>query len=212
MKNIPDLPDTISIFPLAGALLLPRARLPLHLFEPRYLAMFDDCLKTPERLIGMIQPRETARGGNVLSSIGCAGRITSFSEAEDGRYMITLTGVSRFRLRDEVQGFTPYRRAGVDWDSFARDLGTEEQDRSFDRAGFLDLLARYFKSTGMDGDWSGIKGADAEMLINSLSMLLPFSPADKQALLEAPSLITRRETLAALMEYALAKGDDETMQ
>lgn len=212
MKNIPDLPETISIFPLAGALLLPRARLPLHLFEPRYLAMFDDCLKTPERLIGMIQPRETARGGNVLSSIGCAGRITSFSETEDGRYMITLTGVSRFRLRDEVQGFTPYRRAGVDWDSFARDLGAEEHDRSFDRAGFLDLLTRYFKSTGMDGDWSGIKGADTEMLINSLSMLLPFSAADKQALLEAPSLITRRETLAALMEYALAKGDDETMQ
>ena len=212
MKNIPDLPDTISIFPLAGALLLPRARLPLHLFEPRYLAMFDDCLKTPERLIGMIQPRETARGGNILSSIGCAGRITSFSEAEDGRYMITLTGVSRFRLREEVQGFAPYRRAAVDWDSFARDLGTEEHDRSFDRAGFLDLLARYFKSTGMDGDWSGIKGADAEMLINSLSMLLPFSPADKQALLEAPSLITRRETLAALMEYAMAKGDDEAMQ
>lgn len=212
MKNIPDLPDTISIFPLAGALLLPRARLPLHLFEPRYLAMFDDCLKTPERLIGMIQPRETARGGNILSSIGCAGRITSFSEAEDGRYMITLTGVSRFRLREEVQGFTPYRRAAVEWDSFARDLGTEEHDRSFDRAGFLDLLARYFKSTGMDGDWSGIKGADAEMLINSLSMLLPFSAADKQALLEAPSLITRRETLAALMEYAMAKGDDEAMQ
>lgn len=212
MKHIPDLPDTISIFPLAGALLLPRARLPLHLFEPRYLAMFDDCLKTPDRLIGMIQPRETARGGNILSSIGCAGRVTSFSEAEDGRYMITLTGVSRFRLREEVQGFTPYRRAVVDWDSFARDLGTEEHDRSFDRAGFLDLLARYFKSTGMDGDWSGIKGADAEMLINSLSMLLPFSPADKQALLEAPSLITRRETLAALMEYALAKGDDEAIQ
>lgn len=212
MKNIPDLPDTISIFPLAGALLLPRARLPLHLFEPRYLAMFDDCLKTPERLIGMIQPRETARGGNILSSIGCAGRVTSFSEAEDGRYMITLTGVSRFRLREEVQGFAPYRRAAVEWDSFARDLGSEEHDRSFDRAGFLDLLARYFKSTGMDGDWSGIKGADTEMLINSLSMLLPFSAADKQALLEAPSLITRRETLAALMEYAMAKGDDEAMQ
>jgi len=212
MKHISDLPDTISIFPLAGALLLPRARLPLHLFEPRYLAMFDDCLKTPDRLIGMIQPRETARGGNILSSIGCAGRVTSFSEAEDGRYMITLTGVSRFRLREEVQGFTPYRRACVDWDSFARDLGAEEHDRSFDRAGFLDLLARYFNSTGMDGDWSGIKGADAEMLINSLSMLLPFSPADKQALLEAPSLITRRETLAALMEYALAKGDDEAIQ
>jgi uncharacterized protein len=214
MKQIPDLPDTISIFPLTGALLLPRARLPLHLFEPRYLAMFDDCLKTPDRLIGMIQPREMPKGGNILSSIGCAGRVTSFSETEDGRYMITLTGVSRFRIKEEVQGFTPYRRALVDWDSFGRDLGAEEHDRSFDREAFLKLLARYFQETGMDGDWSGIKGADAEMLINSLSMLLPFSPADKQALLEAPSLVTRRETLAALMEYTLAKGDDahEAMQ
>ena len=112
-----------------------------------------------------------------------------------------------------MQGFTPYRRAAVDWDSFSRDLGAEETDKGFDRPAFLDLLARYFKSTGMDGDWSGIKGADTEMLVNSLSMLLPFSPSDKQALLEAPSLVTRRETLAALMEYALAKGNgDEALQ
>ena len=95
-----DLPDTIALFPLPGALLLPRARLPLHIFEPRYLAMLDDCLKTPSRLIGMIQPRETPDGEQRLSAIGCAGRITNFSETEDGRYMITLTGVSRFRLRE----------------------------------------------------------------------------------------------------------------
>ena len=202
-----DLPDTIPLFPLPGALLLPRARLPLHIFEPRYLAMLDDCLKTPSRLIGMIQPRETPDGEQRLSAIGCAGRITNFSETEDGRYMITLTGVSRFRLREEVQGFAPYRRAQVEWPPFTRDLGAEENDPGFDRDSFLALLARFFAARDLGTDWSGIKGADPELLINSLSMLLPFTPEDKQALLEAPSLETRRETLVTLMEFSLHSGN-----
>ena len=213
MKNIPDLPDTISIFPLAGALLLPRARLPLHLFEPRYLAMFDDCLKTPERLIGMIQPRETARGGNVLSSIGCAGRVTSFSETEDGRYMITLSGLTRFRIQDEVQGFTPYRRAQVDWSPFGRDTGPTEDDPGLDRPALLERLSRYFTHQRLGTDWESLKEAEPELLVNALSMLLPFSPEDKQALLEAPSLVTRRETLVTLLEFALRSGNgDEVLQ
>src|SRR3989338_5242932 len=109
MMKLTDLPDTIPVFPLSGALLLPRARLPLHIFEPRYRAMLEDCMKTQTRLIGMIQPREVPGSGEKrLSAIGCAGRLTAFSETEDGRYMVTLTGISRFRLRDEVQGFTPY--------------------------------------------------------------------------------------------------------
>lgn len=215
MRKPIDLPDIIAIFPLPGALLLPRARLPLQLFEPRYLAMLEDVLKTPSRLIGMVQPRQLPKGGgNRLCAIGCAGRITAFSETEDGRYMITLSGISRFRIQDEVQGFTPYRRAQIDWSPFGRDLGDDEDDPRFDRPAFLALLQRYFAASSLGGDWSGIREADPELLINSLSMLLPFSTEDKQALLEAPSLPTRRETLMALMEFALHAGGkpDEVVQ
>lgn len=213
MKPI-DLPDTIAVFPLAGALLLPRARLPLHIFEPRYLAMLDDCLKSPTRLIGMIQPREVPGGDKKLSAIGCAGRLTGFNETEDGRYMITLTGVSRFRIREEVQGFAPYRRCLVDWAPFARDLGAAEEDSGFDRRGFLDLLGRFLAARKLGTDWSSLKDAETEMLINALSMLLPLSPEDKQALLESPSLTARRETLVTLIEFALRSGGapDEVLQ
>lgn len=214
MKRI-DLPDTIAVFPLPGALLLPRARLPLHIFEPRYLAMLDDCLKTPGRLIGMIQPLGTPGGEKRLASIGCAGRLTQFSETDDGRYMITLTGVTRFRLRQEVEGgFTPYRRCLVDWAPFARDLGPEEDDPAFERAGFLALLGRYLAARRLGTDWDNLKEADPELLVNALSMLLPFSPEDRQALLEAPSLVTRRETLVTLIEFALRAGggEDEVLQ
>lgn len=213
MKKPYDLPDTIPVFPLPGALLLPRARLPLHIFEPRYLQMLDDCMKTPARLIGMIQTREVPSGEKRLHAIGCAGRLTGFSETEDGRYMISLTGISRFRVREEVQGFTPYRRCTVDWAPFARDLGGPEEDKGFQRAPFLDLLGRYFESQGLSTDWSSLKEAESELLINSLSMLCPFPPEDKQALLEAPSLTTRRETMVTLIEFALRGGSgDEVMQ
>jgi uncharacterized protein len=214
MTHTADLPDTIPIFPLPGALLLPRARLPLHIFEPRYLQMLDDAMKTKHRLIGMIQPREVP--GNTekrLQAIGCAGRLTGFSETEDGRYMITLSGQSRFRVKEEVQGFTPYRRCLVDWGPFERDLGDEEADAGFDRKAFLAVLARYFQAMDLSTDWSSLKEAEPELLVNSLSMLCPFSPEDKQALLEAPSLTTRRETLVTLIEFALHAGDsDEVIQ
>ena len=212
MITAADLPETIPLFPLPGALLLPRARLPLHIFEPRYLAMLDDTMKTSTRLIGMIQPRPVPGGDNKLSSIGCAGRLTAFSETEDGRYMITLTGISRFRLVHETEGFTPYIRAEVSWADFARDLGKPEHDRGFERAAFLDLLGRYFAAQQLSTDWDVLKEAEDELLINSLSMLCPFEPEDKQALLEAPTLATRRETLVTLMEYAMRGGDDEVMQ
>jgi uncharacterized protein len=214
MDKYGDLPDTIAIFPLPGALLLPRARLPLHIFEPRYLAMIEDCLKTKHRLIGMIQPREVPDGQEKrLNAIGCAGRLTGFSETEDGRYMITLSGLTRFRVREEVQGFTPYRRCLVDWGPFTRDLGREEQDEGLDRKAFLELLGRFFQSMELSTDWSSLNEAEPEMLINSLSMLCPFSPEDKQALLEAPSLSTRRETLVTLIEIALRGGvSDDVMQ
>ena len=202
-----DLPEVICIFPLPGALLLPRGRLPLHVFEPRYLAMLNDCLKSDHRLIGMIQPREIPGSTErKLQAIGCAGRLTGFSETEDGRYMITLTGVSRFRVREEVSGFQPYRRCAVDWAPFARDLGRPESDPGLDRAAFIELLKRFFSSQGLATDWGSLAEAEPELLINSLAMLCPFEPADKQALLEAPSLQTRRETLVALMEIALRGG------
>jgi Lon protease-like protein len=204
-----DLPSVLPVFPLSGALLLPRSRLPLHIFEPRYLAMLDDALKTPDRLIGMIQPCVDCGPGERLHQIGCAGRVTQFSETEDGRYMITLSGVSRFRVREELSGFTPYRRVSVSWDSFERDLGGDEHDELFDRDTFLNALCRYFTMRGLETDWETLEGADDELLINSLSMLLDLEPEDKQALLEAPSLTTRRETLVTLIEYALRGGDGE---
>ncbi|WP_435260135.1 LON peptidase substrate-binding domain-containing protein [Thioclava sp. FR2] len=212
MISASDLPDTIPIFPLPGALMLPRARLPLHIFEPRYLAMIEDCMKSKTRLIGMIQPSETPLGEKRLHKIGCAGRLTGFSETEDGRYMITLTGISRFRVREEVQGFTPYRRCLVDWAAFARDLSSEEEaDPGFDRESFFALLHRYLTALNLSTDWSNLKEAETELLINSLSMLCPLSAEDKQALLEAPTLTTRRETLVTLMEFALRGGAGEDL-
>jgi len=212
MIHAADLPDVVPIFPLPGALLLPRARLPLHLFEPRYLAMLDDVLKTPHRLIGMVQPYDAPGSPGKLHSIGCAGRLTAFSETEDGRYMITLSGASRFRITGEVDGFTPYRRAGVDWSGFDRDLGPTEEDEGLDRDRFMDLLGRFFEDQGLSTDWDSLKDAETELMINSLSMLCPFEPEDKQALLEAPSLSTRRETLVTLIEFALRGGDEEMVQ
>jgi Lon protease-like protein len=207
-----DLPQTIPVFPLPGALLLPRARLPLHIFEPRYLVMIEDTLKSRERLIGMVQPYEGPAGPR-LHQIGCAGRLTAFSETEDGRYMITLSGVSRFRILREVEGFVPYRRCEVSWKGFERDRGGIERDRGLDRAAFLQLLTRFFQAQGLSTDWEAIREAEDELLINSISMLCPFPPEDKQALLEAPTLPQRRETLATLIEFALRGGTaDEVMQ
>lgn len=214
MIKAAELPQTIPIFPLPGALLLPRSRLPLHIFEPRYLQMLDDSLKTSTRLIGMIQPYDIpGRNETALHSIGCAGRVMQFSETEDGRYLVTLGGVSRFRVVQEIESFTPYRRCDVNWDGFDRDLGPEEQDANFVRPQFLKTLERYFAARELSADWDTLRDADDELLVNSLSMMLDFDQEDKQALLEAPSLSTRRETLVTLMEYQLRGGEEaEVMQ
>lgn len=215
--SLADLPETIPVFPLPGALLLPRARLPLNIFEPRYLAMLEDALKTPHRLVGMIQPVPAPEGREEraprLHRIGCAGRITALQETEDGRYLITLSGVCRFRLGELQDGFTPYLRGRVDWASFERDLGRAESDPGFDRGAFLKVLARFFDSAQLSSDWDSLKEAEPELLVNSLSILCPFDPEEKQALLEAPTLAERRETLATLMEFALrSSGDEGSMQ
>lgn len=210
--SLADLPEVLPVFPLSEALLLPRGRLPLNVFEPRYLAMFDDALKSDHRLIGMIQPADH-NDPPALRLIGCAGRIVSFSETEDGRYLVVLAGVSRFRVEAELDGFTPYRRIAPNWAPFARDLGAADVDEAFDRAGFMRLLKRYFRASGLSTDWDSLKEADEETLVNSLSMLCPYSAEEKQALLEAPRLSDRRESLTALMEFAIAsRGDDGSMQ
>ena len=187
-----DLPDTIPVFPLPGALLLPRARLPLHIFEPRYLAMLDDTLKTlaPADRHGAAARGDRPRGPKRLHTIGCAGRLTAFSETEDGRYMITLSGISRFRIRAEVEGFTPYRplRVSTGPGSTAI-LALSENDEGFDRDRSWTCSAGSSAPQDLSTDWESLKEAEDELLINSLSMLCPFEPEDKQALLEAPSLV-----------------------
>lgn len=208
-----ELPANIALFPLPGALLLPRGQLPLHVFEPRYLRMLEDVLATPTRLIGMIQPCGSPSGDpNLLQSIGCAGRVTQFRETDDGRYMITLTGVSRFRMGEELtRAQAPYRRAKANWSGFERDLGPPESDPGLDRSAFFDLLQRFLRNLPLKTDWQTLQDADDELLINALSALAPFSPEERQALLEAPSLNTRRETLIMLMEFALrGPTSDET--
>ena len=206
MKHIADLPDTIAVFPLPGAILLPRSRLPLHIFEPRYLAMVEDCLKTDHRMIAMIQPRAGQGGAAVLSAVGCAGRISSFSETDDGRYMITLAGISRFRVAAEVTGFVPYRRCTVDWSDFADDLRAEDGKADFARDDFMEKLARYLKQRNLGVDWSSLKEAEDELLVNALSILCPFAPEEKQALLEAQTLSDRRRVLETLISFSLQSG------
>lgn len=210
--SIADLPEVIPVFPLSDALLLPRGRLPLNLFEPRYLAMFDDALKTDHRMIGMIQPAD--RGDPpTLRTVGCAGRITSFSETDDGRYLIVLAGVSRFTPLEEMQGFTPYRRVQADWTPYHDDLRPMRPDEEFDRPAFLSVLEKYFETSGLSTDWDSLQEADEETLINSLAMLCPYSAEEKQALLEAETLAERRASLTALMEFAIAShGEDGSLQ
>ncbi|TWI33830.1 LON peptidase substrate-binding domain-containing protein [Paracoccus sulfuroxidans] len=203
-----DLTETLALFPLQNAILMPRGRLPLQIYEPRYLQMVEDVLKTPQRLIGMIQPAEG--GLEHLSAVGCAGRIVSFMETEDGRLMVTLRAVSRFRLLEVLPGFTPYLRARIDWKGYRNDrLSTAEEDLKFDRTRFLERLERYLDERGLVTDWDVAAQTGDEMLINSLSMMLPLQVEEKQALLECRTLAERRELLDGLLEYALRGGDNE---
>jgi Lon protease-like protein len=213
-KKAQDLPLVIPVFPLDGALLLPHAQLPLQIFEPRYIAMVDDAMGG-ERIIGMVQTRP---GGDperpVLQPIGCAGKITTFSETTDGRYLITLTGLSRFALKEEINSPTPYRQARVDFITYEADLRPiADEEEGFDRLRLLGALKDYLERRALDVDWETAKAAPVEALINSLAMALPFDPAEKQALLEAPGLDERRDTLVALMEIdAKAPLDEDQPQ
>ena len=206
-----DLPQIIPVFPLPGALLLPRGELPLQIFEPRYLAMVDWAL-AGDRLIGMIQPAfktapEELSGNPELCKVGCVGRITALVESGDGRYHLTLTGVSRFKLVEEVDRRTSYRQARVSFDEYKSDLG-EADGSSVDRAALLETLKAYLEANNLETDWDSIRKASTEILVNALSMMSPYGPAEKQALLEAPDLKSRAETLIAITEMELARRGD----
>jgi uncharacterized protein len=204
-----DLPQAIPVFPLDAAILLPHARLPLNVFEPRYLNMVDDAL-SGARMIGMVQTRkgQTASGPN-LAPVGCLGRITSFSETADERYLITLVGLCRFAVVDELDAVTPYRQVLADYGPYEGDLRPMIEDDGFDRLRFLGALRAYLDHKGMAiEDWDGAKSAPAESLVNSLAMVLPFGVGEKQALLEAPTFAERREALIALMEIDSLSGGD----
>ena len=202
--SINDLPPVLPVFPLTGVLLLPRSALPLNIFEPRYLELVDDAL-SQGRLIGMIQPTENEDQvlRPKLSQIGCAGRIVSYRETEDNRYLITLEGICRFKVKEEVSALSAYRQVACDFAPFAADLA-QSQDGDFPRERLLGALRDYLARRDLKADWKSVMTAPAESLVNALSMLCPFEPAEKQALLEAPSWVERVATLVTLLEIASA--------
>jgi len=210
-----DLPETVPVFPLTGALLLPGGQLPLNIFEPRYLEMFDHALRS-NRLIGMVQPslsepHEVAPGIAALARVGCIGRITSFAETGDGRYMVSLSGVCRFRVMEEVKTTHPFRSAHIS--PFIADLTAKDEENTVDRKRLLEVFRAYLDANKLEADWDSVQRASNLTLVNSLSMMSPFGPAEKQALLEAPDLKNRADTLIAITEIYLARdyGDADTM-
>lgn len=202
-----DLPETLPLFPLPGALLLPRGQMPLNIFEPRYLAMVDAALRS-DRLIGMIQP-DPAQSEQIslvpLYRVGCAGRITQFAETGDGRYLIQLTGICRFRLVEETTADTLFRQAKVDFAEFEHDLAARLGEDRVNRHALLEALRQFTEVHRLDIDWDNIHEAPNEALVNALSMMAPFGVAEKQALLEAVDLGTRGDMLVALTEIDLAR-------
>ncbi len=202
-----DLPQKLPVFPLPGALLLPRADLPLNIFEPRYLEMISDAL-SGERMIGIIQPKDdsdTAERPDLMK-VGCAGRITSYAETPDGRMLVTLTGVSRFSIKSELTVDTAYRQVVANFKPFAIDLVMDLGAADVNRPALLTAFKDYLTANNMSADWSEINAASTEVLVNTLSLLAPYPASEKQALLEAPDLKTRADVLVALTEMALSKS------
>jgi uncharacterized protein len=206
-----DMPAVIPVFPLPGALLLPRGHMPLNIFEPRYLEMVDDALRDGHRLIGMIQPDAAHIGSEErpnLYKVGCVGRITQFAETGDGRYLLQLTGIARFRIEEELKSVASYRQCRVAFAPFADDFVARKGEADVDRDAVLAALTQFLKARHLQADWDGIENAPNEALVNALSMMAPFGPAEKQALLEAPDLKSRAEILVAATEIELAKTSD----
>jgi Lon protease-like protein len=205
-----DLPATTSIFPLAGALLLPGGRLPLNIFEPRYLQMIDDAI-AGTRLVGLIQPALDGAmrddGEPEICAVGCLGRVTSLTETGDGRYLVSLQGVCRFRVAEELGVRTPFRQCRIT--PFLGDLDEDQGGGEIDRPALLRAFRAYLEANELEADWESVSRADNAMLVNALSMMAPYGPAEKQALLEASDLKVRAETLIALTEMAVARDNDE---
>ena len=209
-KGPEALPDVIAVFPLPGALLLPRGQMPLNIFEPRYLAMIEDTLRSSHRVIGMIQPDPAHPGAEQskpnLFRIGCLGRVTQFAESGDGRYLIQLTGIARFRIEEEMPVSTLYRQCRVSFRPFTDDFVARKGEEEVDRKALLRALTDFLKANKLKADWEGIENAPNEALVNALAMMSPYDVAEKQAMLEAPDLKTRAEILIAVTEIALAKS------
>ena len=211
LNNPPDRPDAlpvvVPVFPLASALLLPRGELPLNIFEPRYLSMIEDALRA-DRMIGMIQPRD--EGGGLrppLCDVGCLGKITQFSETGDGRLMLSLTGITRFKVVEELSVVTPYRQCTVTYDPFSDDLVRDKGEEDVNRAAILQALRDFAGANRLKIDWKSIEQTPNEALVNALAMMSPFGPQEKQALLEAKTLSDRADVLVAITEIELARGN-----
>lgn len=211
--SLADIPDVVPIFPLSGALLLPGGQMPLNIFEPRYLAMIDDAL-CRDRLIGMVQPRfgedtaVAANGEPLLCRLGCLGRITAFQETGDGRYLINLTGICRYRIAEEVEGNGSYRRCRIE--PFVEELECRDNGAEVDRETLLATFRKYLDANGMEADWDSVRKAGNDTLVTALCMMSPYGPAEKQALLEADTLKARADTLIAIAEIALARDAGES--
>jgi len=212
--NVSSLPEQLPVFPLTGVILLPRANLPLNLFEPRYLEMFDHALAT-DRLITMVQPVTVREDDDpseeqvAVREIGAVGRITGFQETDDGRYVLALTGICRCRLASEVETDAPFRTFKLDYEPFASDLEEGVGADSVDRDHLLSVLKTYLEANDLNADWDAIAGSSTEFLINTLAMISPYAPEEKQALLEAEDLKGRSDILVALAEMELAAGGNE---
>lgn len=204
--SVSALPETIPVFPLSGALLLPRTDLPLNIFEPRYLAMVEHAMSS-DHVIGMIQPLPGEAGDNpALALVGCLGRITSYAETDDNRVLISLTGVCRFSVKREKRVKTPFRQIEADYSGFAADLVTENNARTVDRGAVIKAFRQYLEANNMSANWSEVEQIPTELLVNTLSQLAPYPAPEKQALLEASDLQARADMLIALTELALSGG------
>ena len=212
-KGPGDCPPVIPVFPLPGALLLPRGQMPLNIFEPRYLAMVDDAFRDGHRLIGMIQPdvaHSPSEKKPMLFRVGCVGRITQLAETGDGRYIVTLSGIARYRVSAEMPVLTQYRQAQADFEAFAEDFIPGYGEEDVDRDAVLKTLDEFAKSNKLKIDWKSIEAASNEALVNALSMMSPFGPKEKQALLEATDLKSRADVLVAITQMELARSANNT--
>ena len=208
--SLDDLPKKIPIFPLTGAVLFPKTQLPLNIFEPRYVQMLNAALATPHKLIGMIQP--IAGSDNSLKKVGCVGRVTSYNETDDHRYLITLNGIIRFEIENELDTTTEYRQVEVNYENFITDLKSEDVT-NVDRESLLKLIKKYLKNKSLLADWDIIQQTPTEQLINYSGVLVPFTPEEKQLLLEARTIMGRSRALEALYQsYTVVETADTSTQ